>query len=592
MGVFGLRILSALIDVLSIALTGLFVAFALGEANTSTSRLFGFVGSWFFASGGGIAFLLLMAIIFLRLLISGIYLRASSIFFARVVTHQANLISEHLFGLEPRRLQEFSRGEVHWLLTSSVSIAFNSNLVAFLNLLGEGGFALILLVAFASTNIGLTAILISAFFLLILAYQLLIGRFASSLGRRLRRMAVGMNDQLLDLLETHRELILADSIGSFRIRLDGVRQRFFEAQASQKFWLGIPRLVVEGTLIVGLASFAGFQALTSFGMIDLASLSLFLIGSLRLVASVVPVQTSITELRINGHSASRANEVIAQLKAERASEGQNETTLPSRYLFDESNESCSPPAIKIRDTTLRFQGAPEAVVSNISLDIEPGEFHALVGPSGAGKTTVAELIAGLQSPSHGRLEVGGKPASQYYKQRPGLVGYVPQQSRLFRGTIAQNVSLNLRPDTDMVERVLRTLHSVGLGQAFPDVASVTTELNGQIDSLSGGEIQRIGLARALLREPKLLILDEFTSALDVDTEGLLTSNLKALKGSMTLVVVAHRLSTIRNADRISFVDRGKILKTGTHKQMVAGLPQFARYVSQISHSEEDSGEPI
>ncbi len=226
----------------------------------------------------------------------------------------------------------------------------------------------------------------------------------------------------------------------------------------------------------------------------------------------------------------------------------------------------------------------------MSLTIEPGSFVALVGPSGAGKSTLAEVILGLALPTSGTVRIGGADPLALRAGSPGAVSYVPQRPGMVAGTIAENVALGIETDEidrDRVHEVLRFAHLEDFVSSLPD--GIDTSVGEQTDAFSGGQIQRIGLARALYVQPRLLVLDEATSALDAGTESVISESLQRLRGATTLVVIAHRLSTVQHADVVFVIEEGEIAASGDFPTVRRTVPMVADYVKLMSF--DDAGPP-
>jgi ATP-binding cassette, subfamily B, bacterial HlyB/CyaB len=208
------------------------------------------------------------------------------------------------------------------------------------------------------------------------------------------------------------------------------------------------------------------------------------------------------------------------------------------------------------------------VLENISIDIKPGELVAIVGASGAGKTTLAKLIVGFYPPTEGRLTIDGYDIGvvdkEYYRAQ---VGYVMQTNLLFSGTIAENIAGGgHEPDRRRIEDVAKRADAHGFISKMPLGYQQVVGERGM--GLSGGQIQRLCIARALYRDPRLLVFDEATSALDSQSESNIIANLHDILKGRTAVVVAHRLSTIKRADKILVLYEGKIVEQGRHDELI------------------------
>jgi ATP-binding cassette subfamily C protein len=214
------------------------------------------------------------------------------------------------------------------------------------------------------------------------------------------------------------------------------------------------------------------------------------------------------------------------------------------------------------------------VVEDVSLEIRAGATVAIVGPSGAGKTTVADLVLGLLAPTRGRLVVDDVPVApdQIAAWRAGL-GYVPQDGVLFHDTIRANLLWGAGGASDRdLQRALESSAAWSFVTALP--AGLDTVVGDRGVLLSGGERQRLVLARALVRQPHLLILDEATSSLDSENERLIERAIDELHGRMAILLITHRLSTVRRADVIYVLERGQIVESGQWDDLLARRGRF------------------
>jgi ATP-binding cassette subfamily C protein len=260
---------------------------------------------------------------------------------------------------------------------------------------------------------------------------------------------------------------------------------------------------------------------------------------LQLIATLLPALAAVCELEARCHEA-----------AEPAAAQARDLLLTRDVTFD--------------DVTLAYHGGGDApAVDGVSLTIPAGTTTAIVGASGAGKTTLADLLMGLLTPASGRVLVDGQPLGpEHLRAWRAQIGYVPQDTFLFHDTVRANL-LWARPDAADADlrRALRMAAATSFVDALPD--GLDTVIGDRGIRLSGGERQRLSLARALLRDPKLLILDEATSSLDFENERHIHNAIAQLHRRVTIVIITHRLSTIRGADRIYVMDRGRVAESGT-----------------------------
>ena len=225
--------------------------------------------------------------------------------------------------------------------------------------------------------------------------------------------------------------------------------------------------------------------------------------------------------------------------------------------------------VRFDDVSFRYgDRGDEMVLSNISLQARPGEILALVGPSGAGKSTLVTLVPRFYDPVEGRILLDGTDIRDLgLEDLRRHVGIVPQETQLFSGTVKENIRYGRPGASDAaVEEAARAANAHEFISEFPDGYETVVGERGV--KLSGGQRQRVAIARALLKNPRILILDEATSSLDSESEALVQAALETLMVGRTTFVIAHRLSTVRNADRILVLSDGRILQQGTHDELM------------------------
>lgn len=223
--------------------------------------------------------------------------------------------------------------------------------------------------------------------------------------------------------------------------------------------------------------------------------------------------------------------------------------------------------LTIQNLSFQYDNESNAGLNSFSLEVKKGECIGVVGISGSGKSTLFDLIHRHIEPQNGRILLNNKEIERYnIRDLRQYIGYNPQNLRLWNATLLENIIYPLEPDELDENQRVRVKKAVGLAQLndfvgqLPD--GIETVVNQNSDNLSGGEIQRIILARVLFFEPRILLFDEYTSALDAITENKLSQTIKLLKGDHSLVIIAHRLSTLKYADKIAVVDKGELLEFG------------------------------
>ena len=227
------------------------------------------------------------------------------------------------------------------------------------------------------------------------------------------------------------------------------------------------------------------------------------------------------------------------------------------------------------NTSLTYPSKLFRAISGVTLDIPPGTSVAFVGPSGAGKTTIIDILLGVLNPDEGRVLISGLPPLLAIAKWPGAVSYVPQDVVIAAGTIRENVALGYPAKEATDELVMNALKIADLNTFVESLPlGIETQVGERGAKISGEQRQRLGIARAMFTNPHLLVLDETTSSLDSETKVSILEAIHALRGSTTVVMIAHRLSMVRNADIVVYMSEGKVLATGSFEEVRRAVPDF------------------
>jgi ATP-binding cassette subfamily C protein len=304
------------------------------------------------------------------------------------------------------------------------------------------------------------------------------------------------------------------------------------------------------------------------------AIGVFLAGGFRLTAAMLPLQNALLSIRSTIPAAQKAHEILDKQQKQTPDEHQEK-----QVSRDGKQSESGPIGLRLDSVSFAFPNADVEAVRNVSFDIQPGTQVALMGPSGAGKSTLADLICDVLYPTSGsisRLDVN----SQLIPGHAGVdVGYVPQKPGMVSGTILENVAIGVEPEEIDRERVLESLTLAHLQKLIEELPNgIDTHLGKLQDGLSGGQMQRLGLARALYMKPKLLVMDEATSALDAESESEIQKALDGMRGKVTVVLIAHRLNTIQHADNVILIEEGQVKDSGTFKQLVSRNSSVERVV--------------
>lgn len=335
-----------------------------------------------------------------------------------------------------------------------------------------------------------------------------------------------------------------------------------DGYAELQSWSQFPRYVVEITLVLSVGIIVVMLWARDGTPDALTATTVFIAASGRILPSLLRLQNQLASIRSFEGQSAPARAILAL--AERR-------PLPPAITEGNPGAGMVPPCIELRAVTYRYPAATKDALHDVTLTIPAGRRTALVGSTGAGKSTMADVLLGLIEPSSGDVcwDTGAACGVR--------LGFVPQDVFLTSGSIAENVALGVAPDDIDLAEVWEALTSARLRdvvEAQPN--GIWTTVGERGVRLSGGQRQRLGIARALYRRPSLLILDEATSSLDASTEHELTSVLAGLRGRVTTVVIAHRLATVRDADLVVVLADGRLRAEGSFAEVIAADPAFAR----------------
>ena len=446
--------------------------------------------------------------------------------------------------------------------------------------------ALLLILALGLLLISPVVTLFAVAFFGLVAWVLhrLLSQRAGRLGTIASTSEVASFMAVQEALRTYREIVVTDRRGLYVERFQGLRWQVAQVQSDLAFFSLVPKYVFEIALVIGAALLAGSQLLTSSLTAAVSVIAVFLAAGTRIVPSMLRAQGAVLTIRGSAGQAAPTFALADEL------EGASPTSRHARRDLHAANLASAIASghpdfiadIKIEVVGLRYPGTEDAALIDVSVRLPVGGSLALVGPTGAGKSTLADIILGVLTPDSGVVLIGGKPPQQAIGDSPGAVGYVPQDVAMANGTVRENVALGLPIaviDDALVWDALSRAHLAEFLRESRDGLDTVIGENGI--KLSGGQRQRLGIARALYTRPKLLVLDEATSALDAETEQSISETMRELEGSVTTVTIAHRLATIRHCDVVLYMENGRVEASGTFQEVRDKTPHFDRQANLL-----------
>lgn len=340
----------------------------------------------------------------------------------------------------------------------------------------------------------------------------------------------------------------------------------------------LPRITIEAlliTFVVGLVSVSLLFEQRSQNLVSV--LGIFAIASIRLLPSASQLMSNMGVLRNFKPTLDRLYMDLKEIEKPEAinylkiSQG----FVPTKGVKFESQKSIKPMPMSFTDKIVidrinyTYPESASKSLTDISLTLKKGESIALIGKSGAGKTTLVDVFLGLLIPQSGDIQVDGLSVYNSLRSWQNLIGYIPQTIFLTDDTIERNIAFGVPDDQIDRQRLNNAIRSAQLGELIAQLPEGTQTMVGEHGvRLSGGQRQRIGIARALYHEREILVLDEATSALDNETENLISKAIEDLSGTKTMIIIAHRLTTVEHCDRIYEMQQGQIVKCGSYQEVV------------------------
>ena len=584
----GVQISLGLLDLLGIALIGLVAAVAVSGIGLTgipdwAERMLDAVGL------GGLTVTQLSVVLALAAVTALVFKTfLSALLFRRITKFLANRQAELSASLARRFLSRPLVDVQRWTTSEAVYALGSGAAAATVSLLGSG--IIIASEVFLFTIVGISLLIYDP--LLTVVAGLLFGTLVFVLHRVLGRWTVANADvvksatidtmtAVSEALSTYRETTVLNRRDLYVQRFESLIGRSANASANNSFIMEIPKYALEIALYVGVLLLGFVQFLTKDLGAAAATVALFLAAGSRITPALLRLQGAAIGIR-NASVLAQPTFFMADFLADTKSTSTSGLSFQEIKHHLDSGYPDFNADVDVRNVWITYPDASAPALADASLTVDPGHSIALVGPTGAGKSTLSDLILGVIAPDEGAVTISGVDPRAAIHRWPGAIAYVPQTVALTEGTVRANVALGLPDDLIDDDRVWEALERAHLADYLKTSREgLETKIGERGFRLSGGQRQRLGIARALYTRPRLLVLDEATSALDAETELAIIDTLQELEGQVTTITVAHRLATVRHADQVIYLDHGRILARGPFDDVRSKIKDFDRQAALL-----------
>jgi ABC-type multidrug transport system fused ATPase/permease subunit len=568
------------LDLIAITLIGILVALALNGNDSKISErvrlMFDFAGGqdWDFSKLISILALTTAGLFFIKTMLS--------VTFTRRILHYlsfnaASLSSRLVATLLTKNITFFQNKSSHetlYLVTRGVEVVSLQILATFFMLISDVFLTLTIFILMLFVDP--VASILAAFVFGITGFMLnqMLHHKASKMGQQNTLLSVKSNEVIMEVFQSYRELVVGNRRRFYVDKISQIRRNLAYTSAELSFMPYISKYTLEFTVIFSAIFISGSQFLLNGTASAVQTLAVFLGAATRLVPAILRVQQAALQMKSSEAVATQTLDLIEILGSEIP---QNETV--SQMSFSHSDFI---PKVEINNVTYTYPSNTTPSLHEVSLKIEPGQHVAIVGPSGAGKSTLVDLILGIVTPDSGAVQISGLEPLEAFSKWPGATAYVPQNIFISTGTIRENLALGYDVQTISETEYIRAMETAALTEYLSSLdLGLETEVGELGAKMSGGQKQRLGIARAVITKPLLLVMDEATSSLDGESENAITSAITSLGNRITTITIAHRLSTVINADKIVYISEGKILSTGNFQEVRDAIPDFDNQAKQL-----------
>ena len=571
-----IQIFLSFFDLIGVALIGLIGSVSVAAISSTkitgrTESVINFLGLQDFSSQFQVAILGLMsAVLMVVKTFTSLYLNRKVIFYLsrRGAVITANLTTS-LFKRSYIDIKKQGSQNLIYSLTSGVNGMTTGVLGSSVALIADFSLLVVLIVGLFLVNTTMTIVLLSTLTTIATIMYLIIRNKNKRLAVLGAKYSIDASSKIFEAVGSYRELTLRGQRQYFADTIGKTRMLQADAGAQASYLMNVNKYVLEAAVILITLLIAGIQFLLSNALRSVATLTLFFAAISRIAPAIFRIQQNLLNVKSSLGMAQPTLELIYSLNLSINKEGSDKLlelapTTHEGFISE----------INVSNLSFKYSGSEKFAIKDINLKLSSGMQVAIVGPSGAGKSTLVDLLLGLHHPSSGDVEISGINAIDAIERWPGAVAYVPQEIQLVSGLISDNILLGFTKSKANLDSVLKAMKMAELNEYLENNTITEVNIGDEGGKLSGGQRQRIGIARALLTNPKILVLDEATSSLDAQTEDNVTSTINKIRQDSLVVIVAHRLATVRRADLVIYMQDGEVKAQGSFEQVRKLIPNF------------------
>jgi ABC-type multidrug transport system fused ATPase/permease subunit len=511
-------------------------------------------------------------VLVLRTIFSVILFRRILFYISRKSAQISSMLAKKVLSQDLLSLQKRGTQETLFSITNGVSAITMGVVGTLIAIVSDTALLLIMSLGLLAVDPTIAICTFLLFGTIGSALYILMHKRARNLGRINSELSVSSNEKIVEAIQSYREIYVKGRRSFYARNIETQRYALSDVTAEISFMPNISKYVIETAVIIGTLLVTGIQFVQQDAAHAIATLSVFLAAGTRISPAILRLQQGAIQIKSSLGSADSTLNFIEEIKAtEIQSQDMGSFTTNHRDFSGE---------ISVENVTFTYPLQNHPVTNGISLTISQGQSVAFVGPSGGGKTTLADIILGLLQPDVGSVKISGLLPNEAIVKYPGAISYVPQNIMIINGTIRQNISMGFEDHEISDDNVWSALEVAQLDDFVKKLPNgLETHVGDRGVNISGGQRQRLGIARALISKPRLILFDEATSSLDGQTEFEITEAMQKLRGKVTFIAIAHRLSTVKNVDTLFYIESGRIISSGTFSELKASIPHFEQQIA-------------